>query len=316
MGVSNTPSKHHWALHANRRRQILNQYPSISSLFGVDARTQYYAYACIALQCFFAYLARASALRAVLLAITIGPYVDAAILCFLHEATHMLVFRRVAFNRLLAVATNLPLLLPVSEVLRQHHARHHRGLGDTAHDVDVPAEWEIALVGNRPVAKALWLMFNMCILPIRSVCRLPVKLDFFLILNVVSCVLFSTALFLYSRTSFLFMLLSTLNSQGLHPANTRQVQRHVYDGSDDMRTSDDMPTTYSYYGWLNCIMLNVGYHVEHHDFPRVPWTRLPELRRMAGEKWYPSESAYHSRGLAQLINFVVNPNISLADFAH
>eukprot|EP00121_Abeoforma_whisleri_P010500 Awhi_evm1s9685 len=74
------------------------------------------------------------------------------------------------------------------------------------------------------------------------------------------------------------------------------------------------PHTYSYYGWLNDLTLNVGYHVEHHDFSQIPWTKLPELKRIAGEKWYPTKRAHKNRGLFEMYNFVTNPNISLADY--
>jgi len=47
--------------------------------------------------------------------------------------------------------------------------------------------------------------------------------------------------------------------------------------------SDDVTPTRSYYGWLNAVLFNTGYHNEHHTFPNVAWTRLPRLKREVSE---------------------------------
>lgn len=314
--VPTPPLKHHWELHVQRQKQILKEHPEIRSLYGVEWRTQFYAYFCIIFQFALAWLSASSYPLAIFLGFFAGPFVNAGVLCFMHEATHMLIFKCPAYNRLLSIATNVAMLIPISEIFRQHHNKHHRALGDDEFDVDVPSDFEVSVVGNSSFRKALWLMFNMIILPVRSVIRLPVEVDKYLILNWVSCITCWFAVYNYSCSTLVFLILSLLNSQGLHPANTRQVQRHIYNGDEVMRTSEERPTTYSYYGMNNMFTLNVGYHVEHHDFNRIPWTNLPELRRIAGPKWYPDECAYHGRGMCELVNFVMNSNISLSDFAH
>jgi len=61
--------------------------------------------------------------------------------------------------------------------------------------------------------------------------------------------------------------------------------------------------TFSYYGWLNYFTLNVGYHNEHHDFPRIPCSKLPELKAMAPE-YYDME--YHTSWLKVLWIFITD----------
>ena len=43
--------------------------------------------------------------------------------------------------------------------------------------------------------------------------------------------------------------------------------------------------TVSYYGPANRISFDVGYHVEHHDFPHVPWRRLRRLHGSARDDY-------------------------------
>jgi sphingolipid delta-4 desaturase len=64
---------------------------------------------------------------------------------------------------------------------------------------------------------------------------------------------------------------------GPHPLGARRISEHI-----NLRRGQ--PTA-SYYGIANRISFDVGYHVEHHDFPHVPWRRLRELRARASEHY-------------------------------
>ncbi|SHJ92607.1 sphingolipid delta-4 desaturase [Shimia gijangensis] len=51
--------------------------------------------------------------------------------------------------------------------------------------------------------------------------------------------------------------------------------------------------TRSTYGWINRVLFNTGYHNEHHSFPNVPWTRLPDLHQGAPEVFHATaEKSY------------------------
>jgi len=69
------------------------------------------------------------------------------------------------------------------------------------------------------------------------------------------------------------------------------------------------PETYSYYGTLNFFTYNVGLHNEHHDFPAIPWTRLPKLREIAKEFYEPLPT--HKSWSYVIFQFITDPNVSL-----
>jgi len=122
------------------------------------------------------------------------------------------------------------------------------------------------------------------------------------ILSVVAAVTFDVAIVLFCGwNGLLYLAASVLFALGLHPLGARWIQEHY--------TLDPKQETFSYYGPLNFLTLNVGYHNEHHDFPSIPWNRLPALRAKAPEFYDTLESKQSlSRLLAQ---FIFDPRYSL-----
>jgi hypothetical protein len=53
----------------------------------------------------------------------------------------------------------------------------------------------------------------------------------------------------------------------------------------------------------------VGYHNEHHDFPSVPWTRLPALRALAPE-FYDIIPSHPSWPMV-IVNFIRDKDVGI-----
>ena len=87
----------------------------------------------------------------------------------------------------------------------------------------------------------------------------------------------------------IYLIFSSFLAGSLHPCAGHFIAEHYilsYTTPTKPKNDSSIPfpeETFSYYGPLNWLCYNVGYHNEHHDFPFVPWTKLPKLREIAAE---------------------------------
>ena len=287
--------------HRSRTKQILREHPEIRGLIGPAPFTFWCILALVALQFGVAWhVADESVWLVIALAYTVGAFASHGLFVMIHECAHRLVFRRRLPNILTGLVANLPLFVPGSFSFQKYHLKHHSSQGVYELDADIPSHWEARLVGRSPLGKALWLLLYPIFQAARSfrVKDVP-PLDAWTITNLAIQIVINVAVYLvWGPKALAYLALALFFSIGLHPLGARWIQRHYLVGAGEQET-------FSYYGKLNALTFNVGYHNEHHDFPYIPGARLPQLRRIAPQ--YYSAPVHHTSWAATLWHYVRRP---------
>ena len=157
--------------HALRAREILRRHAEIRSLAGRNAWSALLV-ACLVVLQTSARRARVRTCRSgprSLAAFFVGAFLDHTLWVLIHECSHNLVFRRASWNRIAAIAANLPHILPSAISFQTYHLKHHAFQGVYELDADIPSRWEARLVGHSALRKALWLL----LFPVFQVTRPP-----------------------------------------------------------------------------------------------------------------------------------------------
>jgi sphingolipid delta-4 desaturase len=222
-----------------------------------------------------------------------------------HELCHDLMCSWGPGNEILGVVANLAQGIPSFISFKRYHADHHWFLNEAnpKHvDPDVPTEWE-ARFFTTPLRKLVWVLLTPAFYSLRPLVVCPKKPGYKEVLNTVVVIGFDLALWYFvNYKAVLFNLMSTVLGMGLHPVAGHFMSEHY-----NLYGDNDRQETYSYYGILNYVTFNVGYHVEHHDFPKISGFRLPQVTAMASE-YYQTQHPHYS-WVKILADFILSDKI-------
>ncbi len=290
--------------HRIRTRQILKEHPEMRKLIGKNPKTVFAIFGIVAFQVVLAWLVSAQSWWVIILAAYfLGAFADHALFVMIHECAHGLLFKNRSANRLAGILANLPQLFPSSVSFERYHIKHHSFQGVHELDADLPNRWEARLINNYFIGKVTWLLFYPFFQVFRVSRLKEIKpFDKWIALNLVMEVVFVTAIWLlFGPRAIVYLLLSFFFSVGLHPLGARWIQEHYLTHKEQ--------ETYSYYGVLNTVAFNVGYHNEHHDFPSIPWNKLPKIRQTA--PGFYNTLYYHTSWTKLFFRFLFDREISL-----
>ncbi len=292
--------------HKKRTKEIINKHPEIRALIGRNPYTILVIALCVAVQLTLAVVLKESPWWLIIvLSYCVGAFACHTLFVCIHECAHNLLFKNRILNTLSGILANLPLVFPSSVSFQKYHLKHHSYQGVEELDADMPFRWEAKLIDNSTLGKALWLLFYpvfQLLRPLRLTKEIKIFDGWTLVNWIVQFGFMALVIYFLGVKSTMFLVLSFFFSIGLHPLGARWIQEHYL-------THGDHQETKSYYGVLNPVNLNVGYHNEHHDFPSIPWNKLPKIKQIANS--YYETLGYHTSYTKLLFQFLFDKNISI-----
>ncbi|KAG8937053.1 hypothetical protein FRC02_008160 [Tulasnella sp. 418] len=303
------PSDFLWLMteepHRSRRAAIMKAHPEVTKLMGHEPLTKYVVLGVVLLQLATAYWLRHTSPFSPLFIVTayaIGGTANHNLFLAIHEITHNLAFKGIRANKWLAIFANLPIGIPYAMTFKRYHIEHHKQLGEDGIDTDLPTRLELLVLQN-VAGKAFFCTFQILFYALRPGFVRTQRLTTWHLKNIAVQLLFDVILVKYlSHNALFYFIMSSFFAGSLHPCAGHFIAEHyLWDGLNQ--------ETYSYYGPLNILAYNVGYHNEHHDFPSIAWTRLPALRALAPE-FYDTIPSHPSWPMV-IYNFIFDDNVGM-----
>jgi sphingolipid delta-4 desaturase len=219
-----------------------------------------------------------------------------------HELSHDLLFPKWWQNRWFSLIPNVALGVPLAEGFRKYHMVHHRYQGLDQVDPDLPTYPEGRIFRSMP-GKLFFIVFQALFYVFRPLLAYPSATTMFEIINAVAAVSSDfLVLHFLGFKSLVYLVFSSFMGSGLHPLAAHFVAEH-YAWTPGFET-------FSYYGVLNYLVYNVGYHNEHHDFPRIPGSRLPQLHKIAPEYYADGKIGKLDSWVGVIWRFIFDPTIT------
>jgi sphingolipid delta-4 desaturase len=309
--------------HKARRASILKAHPEIQQLYGRWPMTIPIAFAVLAVHTAVGFWCAVEPWWvAVIAAYTVGATTEATMFATCHEYCHDLAVRAPRLKKLLLVLETLPTSMRWSVYFGTPHLSHHRDLGSEELDPQRPqlkginpyVDPDRAFLGSiftkgpqqgnvggqgaisRTVKLQLW-MFGFML-------RTLILGSFFTVANVVHCLVrrqklpepvlmdalsiapkipfFIAVAWWGGWQSFVYFFLAPFFFRGFlfNPFGLLWLMFH---NGWSLTGHREHATGSCYNPLLNLLSFNLGYHVEHHDFPQIPWVRLRRVTRIAPE---------------------------------